>query len=65
MKSTLLKSLLLFFSIPVINSLAFGLGTLVHEMHQATITAEQFAAYEETMILMIIGSALCIFGIEF
>ena len=65
MKRTLLKFFILFLSIPLINSIAFGIGTLFHEMHQATITQAQFAAYENAMIFMIILVGLSILIVEY
>lgn len=64
MKLTLIKSLILFLSIPIINSLAFGLGTLVHNVSNTTITTQQYGAYQQSMILLISFTALAIFVFE-
>ena len=64
MLKTTLKSLLLFVSIPLLNSLAFGLGTLVHEPYQTTITASQFADYQSSMLFMVTFIAFAIFALE-
>ena len=64
MKNVVLKSLFLFISIPLINSIAFGVGTLFHEMAQTEITAEQFSAYKLSMILLISFVGISIVLIE-
>lgn len=53
MKKSITKSILIFLSIPLINSLAFGIGTLFFEMHRSTISHEQFQSYKISMLLMI------------
>jgi len=65
MWETLTKSALLFLSIPFINAIAFGLGTLIHEMQFNTISDAQFAAYRTSMILLITAVALTILIAEF
>jgi CDP-diglyceride synthetase len=54
MSKTIIKSVILFLSIPLINSIAFGIGTIFHEMHQSIITQEQFQSYQVSMIIMIV-----------
>ena len=53
MKTTIAKSVILFLSIPLINSIVFGFGTFFHDMYQSTITQGQFQEYQNSMILMI------------
>jgi len=64
MKKTILKSLILLLSIPLINSILFGLAKLVHEMHYATISVEQYTAYQTSMAFVITAIALSILIIE-
>lgn len=54
MKTTIIKSIILFLSIPLINSISFGIGTMFHDVYQSTITQEQFQAYQVSMITMIL-----------
>ena len=56
--------MLLFVSIPLLNSLAFGLGTLLHEPYQTTITASQYADYQSSMLFMVTFIAFTIFALE-
>lgn len=64
MRNTLFRSLLLLVSIPLLNSIAFGIGTLVHEMHISTITHEQYLTYQNAMVFMILAVGVAIFTIE-
>jgi len=60
MKRIIIKSILLFFSIPLINSITFGIGTWFHTIYQSKITTEQFASYQTSMIIMITLTAIVI-----
>ncbi len=64
MKTSLLKSLSLLVSIPLINSILFGIGTIFHEMFYSTISLEQMERYENVMIVMTVISAVSILLIE-
>ena len=64
MFKTAIKATLLFLSIPLLNSIAFGLGTLVHEPFQSTITSAQFASYQSSMLFMVLFLAVAIFALE-
>ena len=64
MKNTLFKSLLLFLSIPLLNSMTFGIGTLVHEVHVSTISPTQYETYQNAMVFMILTVAVTIIAIE-
>lgn len=64
MKNTILKALMLFVSIPLINAMAFGVGNLFHDLSQSTISAEQYISYEMAMNIMIWASGFSVFIIE-
>ena len=64
MKKTILKSIALFLSIPILNSITFGIGTQFHDMHQSVITQEQFATYQFAMLAMIGVIGVSILAIE-
>ena len=60
MKTSLLKAILLFISIPLINSISFAVGTLFHQIYQSAITEEQFAEYQRATVLMLVLLAVSI-----
>lgn len=64
MITTFLKSLILLISIPVINSISFGLGTLIHTPTQTTITTLQYDSYQQAMILLIVSVGILLFMVE-
>ncbi len=52
MTKTIVKSVILFVSIPLLNSIAFGIAALFHEPQLSTLTADQIQEYQFAMILM-------------
>jgi hypothetical protein len=64
MKNLALKVIILFLSIPIINSIAFGIGTLFHKPYQSTITQSQFDAYSNSLILTVAITFVSILAIE-
>lgn len=64
MKKTIIKALILFVSIPLINAIVFAVGTLFHEMEASLMTKEQFDSYESAISIMIYASGLAVFVIE-
>ncbi len=61
---SLLRFIVLFLSMPLINSVLFGIGTLVHTMDRTYISPEQFSDYQQSTILMLSFSALAVLVIE-
>ena len=64
MKNTIIKAIILFVSIPLMNAIVFGIASSFHEMHQSSITAAQYESYGEAINLMIYASGLAVFIIE-
>ncbi len=64
MKSTIIKSAILFISIPLINSILFGIGTLIHSPNHSIISIEDFNAYHQATILLITATSISILAIE-
>ncbi len=64
MKNLILKSLLLFISIPLFNSIAFGIGSIFYNPQQSTINADQFIDYQNITITLLTILALSIPLIE-
>lgn len=64
MKKSLLKSIILFLSIPTFNSICFGIGTLLKSPTFTNISIEQFDSYHRSILLLTLTLFILILIIE-
>lgn len=65
MKQLTLRCLFLFVSIPLVNSIGYGVSSLLHHPFHTIIAPHQFAEYQKTTFSLVIALAIAIPAIEF
>ena len=64
MENTIIRSLILFFSIPLFNVVTSGFSTIFHDIHHTIKSVEQFETYEFSLVFMLLLLAIAIPLIE-